>query len=199
MAALYRFCPSCGDEFQHWVSECPDCRVALHDRDPSVPASVAPEFAAPAAVDLAEFVCVRSADVWQLRTLAERMHAAGIACRVDGYPPGAGIDARRASSRIAPRGTATQIGLYVRRADFVRAREIEHAERIEGTPDLPEGAVAAGDELEGCPGCGTPIDPAREDCAECGLAFPPLEIACARCGEAVDAAAEQCPHCDFRG
>jgi hypothetical protein len=201
MSALYRSCPQCGDEFQHWVSECPDCRVPLRELDPNAPRppAVEPPPRAEPALDLGDFVCIRVADVWQLRTLAERLEAAGVACRVDAFPPGASLQPSRAGARTAPRGTGTQLGLYVRRDDVAHAREVEHAERVETTPDLPASAAASGADFEGCPGCGTPIDPAREECAECGLVFPPLEIHCARCGAPVEPDAAGCARCGFSG
>ena len=65
--------------------------------------------------------CVRVGDPWRVREIAEALEAAGIGCRIDAYPPGAGVQPQRGGRGA---GAATQMGVYVAPADFERSLAI---------------------------------------------------------------------------
>ena len=135
--------------------------------------------------------CVKIGDPWRVREVAEALESAGISCRIDTYPPGAGVQPHRGGRGA---GGATQMGVYVAPADHARAHEIavEH-ERGRMPEAESEEELWDGDE-NSCPGCGTSLPPTSESCAECGLEFPST-VACARCGGVVDADSEACAVC----
>jgi uncharacterized protein (UPF0212 family) len=160
---MFKHCPDCRGEFQHWVTRCPDCGAALQlAGDAALPE--APRELPPAR----ELACLERGDPRALHEIAERLQAAGISCRIDSYPPDEPIrpGARRGS------GVATTFGLYVRPTDADEATRVrtQHLQR-----SLPEAAlhdVATGAELSACPACGEPLAEAARECGACGLAFP---------------------------
>ena len=135
--------------------------------------------------------CVRVGDPWRVREIAEALETAGIGCRIDTYPPGAGVQPQRGGRGA---GAATQMGVYVAPADFETALATAAEHERGRMPELEAEDPLWDGDPGSCPGCGTPLPPASESCAECGLEFPSV-VACARCGGVVDPAAEACGVC----
>jgi hypothetical protein len=165
---VFKYCPTCGGEFQLWVSVCPDCKAALVESAVAVaPPTPPPPEELPHAREL---VCVERGDPWHLRELAEALNEQGISCRIDVHPPDAAIPppARRGAA------TQTRFGLYVRAADRARAEQLrgEHLERA--VPDAAGLAGEPGALLADCPACGAPLAEGATSCASCGLEFPEL-------------------------
>jgi hypothetical protein len=151
--AIFKTCPQCGSEFQHWVSRCPDCDCELVYEQPGAPRS------APAAElpDPSQMTCIRRGGPWELRELAELLQSHGISCRIDAHPPG-----------------AADLGLFVREADREEVARLDRELAAGGGPADP-GAGSALD-AAACPACGEPLAADAESCASCGLEFPPIEI-----------------------
>lgn len=194
---MFKTCPRCGDEFLPHVSECPDCRVALqHGAPEGAPAVEEPSGGAEPAM-LESAALLRHGEVWELRELAERLQAEGIACAVDTDPPGARIvTGGRLAQRKGSQGRAVRLALYVAERDVAAALAVDQAWTAEGVPDAelagPVGAISA------CPGCGEPLAPSAAVCSSCGLEFPEHGVLCSACGQAVAPDAESCPHCGTR-
>jgi hypothetical protein len=163
---VFKSCPTCGGEFQLWVSVCPDCQVALVEGPVTVAVSPPPQELPPAR----ELVCLERGDPWHLRELAEALQERGISCRIDVHPPDAAI--RPPARRGAP--TQTRFGLYVRAGDQAQAAEVrgEHLERA--VPDAAGLGGEPGALLADCPACGSPLAEGAASCASCGLEFPEL-------------------------
>jgi hypothetical protein len=164
---MFKICPSCGGEFQQWVTSCPDCAVPLRaasaDAPPPDPRAAAREF--PPAREL---VCIERGDPRALHEIAERLQAAGVSCRIDAYPPDEPIrlGGRRGS------GVATSFGIYVLPAEVDAATRLRTELVRESLPDAANLELASGSELSACPACGEPLADAARECAACGLAFP---------------------------
>jgi len=160
---MFKVCPSCGGEFQAWVTSCPDCGVALQlGGEATLP--VAPRELPPAR----ELECIERGDPRALHEIAERLQAAGISCRIDAYPPDEPI--RLGGKRGT--GVATTFGLYVLRTDAEAATRVRTQHVRESLPETAGHEVAAGTELSACPACGEPIADGAHECVACGLAFP---------------------------
>jgi hypothetical protein len=164
---MFKVCPSCGGEFQTWVTSCPECGVAL------VLASEAPPREAPAELPPArELTCIAKGDPRALREIAERLQAAGLSCRIDAWPPDEPI---RLGGRRGT-GVATSFGLYVRAEDAESALEVRTQLVRDSLPEAADVELAAGAELSACPACGEPLaEAAARACAACGLEFPEEE------------------------
>jgi hypothetical protein len=164
---MFKLCPSCGGEFQQWVTQCPDCAVPLQIGGPDggsvETAARAPAEELPPA---SELTCLRRGDPYALHEIAERLQQEGISCRIDVYPPGESI--RLGARRGA--GVATTFGLYVRPADAARAGAVRDQLVRESAPDAA--GAGAGVDLSACPACGEPLADAATACAACGLEFP---------------------------
>jgi hypothetical protein len=186
---MFKTCPSCGDEFVPHIELCPDCRVPLRAAGENAPAAApAPEGA------LREAVMLRAGDVSELRELAERLTAAGIACAIDTDPPGQNLGA--ATSRRAAAGAPARLALYVDADDAQAAVQIHHAWIAETVPDSARAGEAG--IIDACPGCGEPLAVGAAACSSCGLEFPELQVACPQCGQGVEPAADHCGHCGYR-
>ncbi len=188
---MFKSCPRCGDEFQHWVNECPDCHVPLAHADAGGSAPALGERSAAAPAPFTSPVLLRRGDPRDLRELAERLGAQGIACAVGG-------DFGKASKGIgrAGAGRSVTLGLFVEERDLPAASEIQRAWLAEQMPeDASAGPVG---ELSGCPGCGEPLAADARACRSCGLEFPDAELACPSCGQLVAPERESCPHCGVR-
>lgn len=194
---MFKTCPRCGDEFLAHVDVCPDCRVALA-HGPALGVTAAPENlrgVQPAPLESAALL--RRGEVWELRELAERLEAAGIACAVDTDPPGAGIVAGAGvGNRKGSYGRSVRLAVYVAGEDVAAAVAVQQAWTTEGLA----GAELAGPlgALSACPGCGEPLAENAAACGSCGLEFPEQEVLCSACGQAVAPDAERCPHCGER-
>jgi hypothetical protein len=163
---MFKLCPSCGGEFQQWVTQCPDCAVPLQLGGPDgglPPAARAPAEELPPAREL---TCLQKGDPYALHEIAERLQQEGVSCRIDVHPPGESI--RLAGRRGS--GVATTFGLYVRPADLARAAVVREQHVRESVPDAAD--VEAGGELAACPACGEPLADDATACAACGLDFP---------------------------
>jgi hypothetical protein len=185
---MFKTCPSCGDEFVAHVEQCPDCRVPLRAPGETPPAS------APAEHALADAVLLRAGETRDLRELAERLDAAGIACAIDTDPPGASVAAAGAGARRG--GGAVRLALYVAARDAHTAARVHQAWVAEIVPD--SGSANDMGLIDACPGCGEPLAPTSAACASCGLEFPELQVACPECGQGVEPEAERCGHCGYR-
>jgi hypothetical protein len=161
---MFMVCPSCGGEFQRWVTQCPDCAVPLQHGAPdgAAPAPAEAEGLPPAH----ELTCIERGDPRGLHEIAERLQAEGISCRIDVHPPGDPI--RLGAKRGA--GVATTFGLYVREADAADAAAARQRYLLESVPDAEGAAVGA--ELSACPACGEALAEGASACAACGLEFP---------------------------
>jgi hypothetical protein len=162
---MFKVCPSCGGEFQHWVSACPDCAVPLEIGGPGGGGAAVPPPAAefpPAS----ELTCLQRGDPYALHEIAERLQGAGISCRIDVHPPGEPI---RAGARRGA-GVANTFGLYVRPEDAARAAAVREQHVRDSVPDAAGAELGA--ELSACPACGEPLPDGAAACTACGLEFP---------------------------
>ena len=194
---MYKVCPSCGDEFQPRVDECPDCHCALE-----WPRETAPESeAAPADLPPADqLTCVKIDEGWRLRDLAGHLQRRGLSSRIDSHPPGrplAGPDVLRRGGLF---GSSLRLGLYVRPDDAERAARIlaphltgeRPADAEEGQGEHPGQAPEAGDV---CPACGSPLRDGDAACGECGLAFVAAPGECPACGARCETEDTECSTC----
>jgi len=164
---MFKLCPDCRGEFQHWVSRCPDCGAELQVADgaalPQTPRELPPP---------REMTCLERGDPRGLYEIAARLQAEGISCRIDAYPPDEPIrlGARRGS------GVATTFGLYVLPGDAEAAARVRTQQVAESLPEAAGHALAAaGTELAACPACGEALAEGARACAACGLEFPEAE------------------------
>jgi hypothetical protein len=160
---MFKVCPSCGGEFQAWVSQCPDCGAPLQlgAPDGAPPSRPADDF--PPAHEL---TCIERGQPQALHGIAERLQAEGISSRIDVHPPGGPI--RLGARRGA--GVAASFGLYVREEDAAHAKAVREQHMRESVPDAPGAALGA--ELSACPACGERLADGASACAACGLEFP---------------------------
>jgi hypothetical protein len=173
----YKYCPQCGEEFQHWAETCPDCDCALgHERpEPGAAAAELP----PASELTAVFV----GEPWRVREPVDSLAAAGIASRVDAYPPGDTTDEGQA---IGSFGAGTRVGVYVRGEDVEAVSNLDE--------DWVRAMLATETALDNCPACDAPLADDATGCASCGLEFPEIDM-CERCGSAVAVEAPRCGTC----
>ncbi len=189
---MFKTCPRCGDEFVAHVSECPDCRVPLSAAGDAAAAFVQPVHSHDPPFSFERAVVLRTGQPSDLRSLAEALAAAGIACAVDTDPRGAeisGMSTRRSS------GDAN-LAVYVGIDDIAAASALHRGWLEQSIP----GAADARDEIAdgGCPGCNAPLPADATACAACGLEFPDLQVACPECGQAVAVGADSCVRCGYR-
>ena len=144
---MFKACPSCGEEYQSWVSRCPDCDVALDIAPGAAPSSPPP--AAPAA-ELRDPVLLQAEGTWYLRALAEALADRDISCRIEKGSPA--------------------LSLFVSRGDLEAAREVAREFAESQLPALEAGHP--GHDASGCPACGEPLAAEAAACAACGLEFP---------------------------
>jgi predicted amidophosphoribosyltransferase len=144
---VFKACPSCGEEYQSWVSRCSDCDVALDIASGGVPAPTVP--AAPPA-ELRDLVLLHSEGAWYLRELAEALAAHDIPSRIEKGAPA--------------------LSLFVRRADLEAAREVAREFAEARLPALE--ADSTSHDPSGCPACGEPLAADASACGACGLEFP---------------------------
>ena len=85
------------------------------------------------------------------RTLAERLHDAGIPCEVN--PVG---------GKVSPDAT---FGVYVRPIDLGRARVVDAEVLRELVPDIPEGFDPHAQDSGRCPACEEPVEEGASECA----------------------------------
>lgn len=182
----YQHCPQCGDEFQAWVTECPDCRVPLGSTP--APASAAPIVSS--LPPLTELAAIAQGDPWELRALAEQLLDEGVSSLVEAYPPPGGS----ADTAAAPRGHGTDLALYVEPTRAQRAADLVAAYRAERAGNFAA-SDAPGTEYSTCPGCDDPIADDAAECPSCGLVFPEVELACIQCGARGITLGEPCPEC----
>jgi predicted amidophosphoribosyltransferase len=148
---MFRTCRECNQEYQSWVSVCPDCGVSL---DASGPEPLAAQSAPlPPVEDLA---LLRLDDPWQLQGIAELLQANGISSRIDAHT-----------------GGTARLGIYVRRADFDAAHAIAEDLVASSLPDLDSTALSH--DPSACPACGEPTPESAASCSACGLEFPEVD------------------------
>lgn len=163
-------CPSCGDEFIQSMVRCPDCGVDLVVGPVERPAP--PEL--PPATELAP-IC--RGEPWEMQRIAEALQDAGIASRVDTYPPsGSGARPGAGTTREEEEVPASLIGslcVYVAFDDVQAATALAQQVQLGAVlGELGEGAdQAPGD---GCPACGAALPEGAVACPDCGLEFPDL-------------------------
>jgi hypothetical protein len=165
---MFKYCHSCGGEFQSWVETCPDCHERLHSA-PAQAQAFERHAMERAAAPLEDLVLVRFGEPWELRALAESLQARGISSQIDTYPPGASISGSRAGSR----GQPARLGLYVPRADLDAVREFAGGSAPSEVPDGGNAELAH--DPNGCPACGEPMTANAAACSVCGLEFPEVE------------------------
>jgi hypothetical protein len=161
---VFKRCPECRVEFQEWVEQCPDCHVALVSAEAPLPEPEAPRELPPAS----ELLCLERGDPPHLRQLAEQLHAEGVSCRIDAYPPAGGSGA----SARAPGGGS--FGLYVLAEQAQAAISLRNAHLESVVPDSAGLNEGAGAELADCPACGERLPEGAAACESCGLEFPEL-------------------------
>jgi hypothetical protein len=144
---VFKVCPSCGEEYQHWVSRCPDCDVALDFARGAAPGAP-PETAPTAAPE--DPVLLQSEGPWYLRELAEALAERGIPSRIEKGAPA--------------------LSLYVGRGDLEDAREVAQEFAESRLPALD--AEPASHDASACPACGEPLAADASACGGCGLEFP---------------------------
>jgi hypothetical protein len=150
---MFKQCPECGQEYQHWVTRCTDCDVALvlaGGETLGAAPDVGPEPEAYSEPLPDDCVLVRLGEPGVLHALAEALQQQGISSWIGAHP---------------------QLGLGVRRADLDAARAIADELMARSLPDLEEMDMPAYD-ASSCPACGTPTPESAAACAECGLEFP---------------------------
>ena len=128
------FCPKCGDEFQDWVTTCPDCQAALSAERP--PAKKTKASTTPAKLVVAEIY----SDPEQVERARELLSANGIRSFVfNGSMP-----AREPVFASSPGG----IALRVEKSQIEKAQQIlaEHREDIKGKNEAPTICPVCGSE-----------------------------------------------------
>ena len=163
---MFKYCHSCGGEFQSWVEACPDCHQPLHPAPTHEP-EAEPEAIARTAAPLEDLVLVRLGEPWELRALAQSFQDRGISSQIDTHPLGASMSA----SRGATRGQPARLGLYVPRVDLDAVREFAAEFALSELPGDAEVAHDPG----ACPACGEPTPENAASCSSCGLEFPEVE------------------------
>jgi hypothetical protein len=160
---VFKHCHSCGQEYQSWVTVCPDCNVPL---DLAPGETLAPPTRSRSIAPLEDPVLLKVGEPWELRALAESLQERGISSQIDSHPLGAAISGSRAGSRAQ----AARLGIYVGRADLAAVREFadELAARELPEADAPE----VSHDPTACPACGEPTPENAAACASCGLEFP---------------------------
>lgn len=156
---MFKVCRSCGQEYQSWVSVCPDCDTPL---DLAPGETLAPTTRAVAA--LVDLVLLTLGEPRDLQALAQALQAHGISSQIDAYPLGQTIG-RAAGSR----GQPARLGIYVARADLAAVREIAAELAARNLPDADAGVAH---DPTACPACGEPTPENAAACSSCGLEFP---------------------------
>jgi hypothetical protein len=157
---LTKICPSCRAEYRHSVERCSDCDIALIH--PSTIATVT----LPPANELAALL---RCDPWEATRVAQMLHEAGIASRIDTYPPAGAISAGE-FAYAGRAGFGVEVCVYVLEADRPVAEELLDRFHASTLPDARDPTLV-GEDLPACPGCGTAIAADARACAECGLEF----------------------------
>ena len=85
---LSKICPRCGAEYRHTSERCSDCGVPLIHPDPVERRELPP------ARDLSALL---RCDPWEATRVAQALSEAGIASRIDSFPPGGAISPGRHS------------------------------------------------------------------------------------------------------
>jgi hypothetical protein len=159
---MFKTCPRCRDEFQAWVSECPDCRIPLVHAPSGGLVAPEPE-PEPERGALADPRMLQRGDASELHALAEHLTSQGIACAIAAAP------VSRASAGLR----TVQLAL------FVEARELAGAQAATLAFLAPAheeaGELRAPGALETCPGCDEPLAASAAQCPSCGLEFPEME------------------------
>jgi hypothetical protein len=150
-----RRCPRCREEYVATAITCVDCGVALVSEGEL---GEAPVTELPASDALVQ---VRVENPVWIRALAERLAEEGIPSRVELLD----------SDSLAARRHGAPCSLWVRPEDAERARQVDAALRRSQLPDLPEDASPEWRDAEGCPACGSALEPEAAECSECGLSF----------------------------
>lgn len=175
----YKYCPRCGDEFQHWVETCPDCEVPLGFERPDPNAQATSPDLPPARELQAVFV----GEPWQVNDPVASLATARIPCRVDAFPPGEFTDD---GAGIGAFGAGTRVGVYVREQDLPAVVALDE-EWVRST-------LATDNELDACPACSAPLAADAAACSDCGLEFPEIAM-CERCGGSMEVEATACGTC----
>jgi predicted amidophosphoribosyltransferase len=154
---MFKHCPECGQEFQHWVTRCTDCDVALVlAAEPLAPARE------PAPPPPEDQVLLKLDEPWALQQLAEVLQQQGISSWIDAHTP------------AAQQPREPRLGLSVRRRDLDAARAIAEEHVASGLPDL-EGVDVPRYDASACPACGEPTPEHAAACSACGLEFPEVD------------------------
>jgi hypothetical protein len=165
---MFKTCPSCGQEFQSWATECSDCHVPL--RLGGEPLAPEPEPEPRPFAALEDLVMVKLGEPWELRALAESLSERGIPSQIDAYPLGSSIAGSRAGSRGAP----ARLGIYVSRADLDAVRA--YAAEFAASELVNAGAADLAADPNVCPACGEPTPANAAACGSCGLEFPEIDV-----------------------
>lgn len=158
---MFKHCHSCGQEYQSWVTECPDCHVPLHSA-PGEP--LAPPTRSGSIAPLEDPVLLKLGEPWELRALAESLQERGISSQIDSHPLGGSL------ARAGSRAQAARLGIYVARANLAAVREF--TEELAALERSESDAEAVAHDPGACPACGEPTPENAPSCATCGLEFP---------------------------
>jgi hypothetical protein len=156
MQPTAKVCPECGSEYLPHVEICADCDVAVVHPEELAPPDELP--------DASELVAIRAASVSWSRLFSEFLSDRGVTHRID-LPPSDPDSAGRRSHEH-------QVCVYVRAEDRERVLALDAQFMREQFPDLDaeEDEEPASDD-EGCPACGSALDPSASECPDCGLPF----------------------------
>ncbi len=157
---MFKTCASCGQEYQSWVSVCPDCNTPLDYAPTGTPAPVTRAVSA-----LQDLAVLRLGEPRDLQAFAESLQEHGISSQIDTYPLGGAMAGARAA-----RGQAARLGIYVSRGDLDAAREIADELAASALPDADTAGVSF--DPSACPACGEPTPENAAACSACGLEFP---------------------------
>lgn len=179
-------CPECRVEYQHTSERCSDCDVAL------VLATDLPNQSETALPPASELRSLRHGELSRVREDASILQEAGIACRIDSYPP---EEPLKAGAGGPVRSTGSTLAVYVHESEFEAAEAALHAYHAGMFGLNPEEVPEVGAELTSCPACGMSVSGTDTSCSDCGLSFPSESGECSHCGATVTDSDEVCPNC----
>lgn len=193
MYVQIKVCPSCGDEFQPRVEQCPDCGTALEMKETGgiaggggLPGSRPTAGAGPGDGPVPSGYALGSGDLPREGSAeAEDVVPLGISGEPgDVRQVSVLLSRERIRHWLLSSATKDPLAAYNKPTDyleiFVHSDDLDRAAALVREhlwEDLPEGLEVTGDELgegsprdDACPACSTPLPPGGADeCPECGL------------------------------
>jgi hypothetical protein len=153
---MYKYCPSCRDEYRMDFERCADCDVALvHELEEE-------NSQLPDASQLALLCDGTSA--W-VKILAGKLREVGIGYRLES------MAALFEQGVLDASENSVGDGIFVKVADLERAKEIASKHLQQDLATVSDAAGSHEAEEDSCPACGHRVTPQNEECPDCGLAF----------------------------